>query len=115
MTACDFFFLMFFFFFSSTEFSRWFYSQAQNIDRLDGLTEWEGELYFAERFFNHNTQKEYNVFYQRDTVSCFTRALQNPLPKPDFVNFTYVGTLNTSFFVFVFLIFFFKKNRRVSD
>ncbi len=89
------------------EFTRWFYSAQQNTDRLgeasmffplfsshrvDGLTEWEGELYYAERFFNHNTQREYNVFYQRDSsVQCFSRPLQNPLPKPNFLNFTFVG------------------------
>lgn len=28
---------------------------------------------------------------QRDLVSCFVRALSNPLPKPEFANLTYVG------------------------
>lgn len=32
------------------------------------------------------------VFYQQDSsVQCFDRAISNPLPKPDFKNFTYVG------------------------
>merc|ERR1712137_1063584 len=74
------------------QFSRWFYSAEQNIDRIDGLAEWEGELYFAEVFFNHNSGRQFDLFYQRDAaVTCFDRAINNPLPKPDFTNFTYAG------------------------
>ncbi len=64
------------------DFNRWFYSQKRNVDKIDGLTEWEvrtvvlvvvvgccadariqGELYFAERFFDHNAQKEFALFW----------------------------------------------------
>ena len=77
---------------SRPDFNRWFYSKELNVDRIDGLAEWEGELYFAERYFNHGIGREYAVFYQRDSsVTCFDRPITNPLPKPDFTNFTYVG------------------------
>lgn len=45
-------------------------------------------FFFLLKFVFHS---RYNVFYQRDTVSCFSRPLNNPLPKPDFTNWTYVG------------------------
>jgi hypothetical protein len=74
------------------QFSRWFYSSAAQIDRIDGLAMWEGEFYFAEQFFNHNTHRVYAVFYQRDSSAfCIDTALTNPFPKPDFNNFTYAG------------------------
>jgi hypothetical protein len=45
------------------------------------MTEWQGEHYFASRYFNHREQVEYVLFWQRDLVECFTRKLTNPLPK----------------------------------
>jgi hypothetical protein len=49
------------------------------------------------------------VYYQRDaSVVCFARPLTNPLPKPDFVNFTFVGEVlrisNLSFVLVSFLL-----------
>lgn len=45
------------------------------------MAEWEGELYFAERFFDHTANIQTDLFWQRDMVTCFRRPLRNPLPK----------------------------------
>jgi hypothetical protein len=72
-------------------FFRWFYDQAANKDRLDGVVEWKGEEYFAEVIFDHRTQTQTNVFYDQDTVTCFEHAINRTLPKPTFNDFDYVG------------------------
>merc|ERR1711974_190440 len=50
------------------QFSRWFYDASANVDRLDGLAFFKGELYFAELFFDHNTNTSYDVYYQEGSV-----------------------------------------------
>lgn len=75
------------------DFLRWFYSSAKDVDRLDGLQDFAGEIVFAERYFNHKSQREYALFFTAGgAVECVDRAITNPLPKPQFRNFTYAGT-----------------------
>merc|ERR1711974_72249 len=73
------------------QFSRWFYDASANVDRLDGLAFFKGELYFAELFFDRNTNTSYDVYYQEGSVVCFEHSINRTLPKPDFSQFKYVG------------------------
>lgn len=46
---------------------------------------------FRERIFDHGAKTETNVYYDQQSVSCFVRALNTTLPKPDFSKYQYVG------------------------
>jgi len=72
-------------------FFRWFWDDRQLKDRMDGLTRWREEEYFAERLFDHLDKTEYNIFYQPGLVNCFTRSINATMPHPDFSRFTYIG------------------------
>jgi hypothetical protein len=73
------------------QFFRWFYDSNQNIDRLDGLIQYNGQNYFAERIFNHNTQNQTAIYYQPNLAFCEVGPVNHPLPVPNFSGFTYVG------------------------
>eukprot|EP01091_Cochliopodium_minus_P020478 TRINITY_DN8977_c0_g1_i1.p1 TRINITY_DN8977_c0_g1~~TRINITY_DN8977_c0_g1_i1.p1 ORF type:complete len:204 (-),score=56.77 TRINITY_DN8977_c0_g1_i1:64-636(-) len=73
------------------EFTRWFASYTQKLDRFDGLTEWKGEEYLAEIIIDGKTQQQTNVFYDRESVVCFKHANNRTFPQPNFSNFEYRG------------------------
>ncbi len=68
---------------------------AHQKDRSDGLSVWNNEQvftnppsavfklsdvslqYFASRYFDHNTNKQYDIFYQQGTVNCFSHAINS--------------------------------------
>jgi len=72
-------------------FFRWFYDAAENKDRIDGLGYFQDELYFAARIFDHAKDRRYEVYYQQETVVCFTRPINGSLPKPTFDDARYIG------------------------
>eukprot|EP01121_Diplochlamys_sp_Union-15-3_P004436 TRINITY_DN1459_c0_g1_i2.p1 TRINITY_DN1459_c0_g1~~TRINITY_DN1459_c0_g1_i2.p1 ORF type:complete len:196 (-),score=33.68 TRINITY_DN1459_c0_g1_i2:119-706(-) len=72
-------------------FHRWYYDSVQNKDRFDGVEDRRGELFWAERIFDHQANKEWVLFFQRDLVVCHTRPINWTLPKPNFANFQYIG------------------------
>eukprot|EP01120_Amphizonella_sp_Union-15-10_P006118 TRINITY_DN1918_c0_g1_i1.p1 TRINITY_DN1918_c0_g1~~TRINITY_DN1918_c0_g1_i1.p1 ORF type:complete len:205 (+),score=36.43 TRINITY_DN1918_c0_g1_i1:51-665(+) len=72
-------------------FARWFYDSVKNKDRLDSISEWHSELYWTERIFDHSIQREYMIFFQQGSVSCYYRSINTTLPKPNFSNFVYIG------------------------
>eukprot|EP01119_Soliformovum_irregulare_P010964 TRINITY_DN270_c0_g1_i3.p1 TRINITY_DN270_c0_g1~~TRINITY_DN270_c0_g1_i3.p1 ORF type:complete len:209 (+),score=63.12 TRINITY_DN270_c0_g1_i3:131-757(+) len=72
-------------------FYRWFYSSARNMDRIDGLVDFGGELVVSNQFFDHAAKKHYAVFYQADLATCFIVHLNRTLPHPNFDNVRYAG------------------------
>eukprot|EP01121_Diplochlamys_sp_Union-15-3_P010873 TRINITY_DN309_c0_g1_i1.p1 TRINITY_DN309_c0_g1~~TRINITY_DN309_c0_g1_i1.p1 ORF type:complete len:193 (-),score=40.00 TRINITY_DN309_c0_g1_i1:52-630(-) len=72
-------------------FHRWYYDSVQNKDKFNGVEEYRGERYYAERIFDHKAQKEWALFFQRDSVLCLTRSINWTLPKPNFNNFEFIG------------------------
>jgi len=72
-------------------FGRWFYSQSVNKDRFDGMAEWNGERYFAERIFDATSGFEYDIFYQDNYAACVYRKINGSLPHPNLQAFNYVG------------------------
>jgi len=72
-------------------FFRYFYDFTAAKDRLDGLREWQGEIYWAEIIFDHKAATEYNVFFQGSLVTCYTNKINSTVPRPDFSTLNYVG------------------------
>jgi len=75
------------------EFIRWFYDSKKDRDRIDGLVDVSGQMMFAERFFLHQTETGYVLLYGGDSITCekFKLNSTSHVPRPSFVNFTYVG------------------------
>jgi len=73
------------------EFTRWFASYPQQKDRFDGLTDWKGEEYLAEIIIDSKTHQQTDVYYDQESVVCFTHPDNRTFPKPDFSNFDYRG------------------------
>jgi len=72
-------------------FFRWFWDEAQNKDRIDGLVTFQGERYFAEIIFDHPNGREYNIFYQGGLVVCLMNKINTTIPKPNFDNMEFIG------------------------
>ena len=60
-------------------------------DRFDGLVDWKGEEHLAEVIIDHASDKQTNVYYDRETVVCFIHNNNRTMPKPNFSNFEYRG------------------------
>eukprot|EP01092_Planopodium_desertum_P013974 TRINITY_DN68_c0_g1_i1.p1 TRINITY_DN68_c0_g1~~TRINITY_DN68_c0_g1_i1.p1 ORF type:complete len:196 (-),score=57.19 TRINITY_DN68_c0_g1_i1:85-672(-) len=76
---------------SQPQYFRWFYSQTLKMDRLDGLTAWKGQFYYATRIFDHNKDIQDDVYFQTDSVVCIQHPLNHTIPDPDFSQFKFVG------------------------
>jgi len=72
-------------------FFRWFYDSVANVERLDGIDFFNGELYFTETIINYSTEVVYTVIYHDETVLCFTNTTQGTIFNPSFKGFTYAG------------------------
>ena len=73
------------------QFHRWFNSIPQQMDRFDGLVDWKGEEHFAEVIVDHKSQKQTNVYYDRETVVCFSHTNNRTIPRPNFNDFDFRG------------------------
>jgi len=61
------------------------------MDRFDGITEWQGEMWFAKMIIDHVSNTQYNVFEEPGTIVCFTHAVNWTMPRPTFKNARYIG------------------------
>jgi len=73
------------------EFFRWFYDFGLKLDRFDGVRRWQGEDWFAEMVLDHVSNTQYNIFYQLDTVVCFTHAINWTMDRPSFTGASFIG------------------------
>eukprot|EP01113_Clastostelium_recurvatum_P025074 TRINITY_DN300_c0_g1_i5.p1 TRINITY_DN300_c0_g1~~TRINITY_DN300_c0_g1_i5.p1 ORF type:complete len:198 (-),score=52.26 TRINITY_DN300_c0_g1_i5:69-662(-) len=73
-------------------FMRWFYDKTNERERFDGLDFWRGEQLFTTVIRTGGAQgMEYQIIYHQDETICFSQANKNPILKPDFNMFNYVG------------------------
>eukprot|EP01087_Luapelamoeba_hula_P009016 TRINITY_DN229_c0_g1_i1.p1 TRINITY_DN229_c0_g1~~TRINITY_DN229_c0_g1_i1.p1 ORF type:complete len:199 (-),score=24.61 TRINITY_DN229_c0_g1_i1:100-696(-) len=78
-------------------FFRWFWDSRMHKDRVDGISQWHDEYYYAERIFDHAKGTEYAIFFQPGTVNCFTRPINTTMPQPNFSNLRYIGNATVGY------------------
>jgi len=77
--------------FGNMRFFRWFYDSTNNVERRDGLRDWNGDMYWIEDVRDYTTTVNTFMAFQMDEVSCFTMPTNGSLPEPNFSSFQYVG------------------------
>jgi len=75
---------------------RMHYDSKAKLGKAGSLIQYKGELWWAEMIVDYTKGLEYNVFYQQDSVVCFTRKIDVSTNKShhhnmDFSKFKFIG------------------------